>query len=64
MYNKMKNFVLSDIFQNFIIVLIVINGITMGLETSKTFMGEYGSIVYIFDKFISKHQVKAIYLYE
>ncbi|MDA3909467.1 MAG: ion transporter, partial [Sulfurimonas sp.] len=39
-------------FQNFIIALIIINGITMGLETSKDFMMNYGSIIHIFDKFV------------
>ena len=52
MYEKIKNFVESSQFQNFIIALIVINGITMGLETSKSFTYEYGSFIDLFDIFV------------
>ncbi|WP_228137683.1 hypothetical protein [Aliarcobacter cryaerophilus] len=38
MYSKIKNIVDSSFFSKVIIYLIVLNGITMGLETSKTFM--------------------------
>ncbi|QOG13086.1 ion transporter [Arcobacter sp. FWKO B] len=38
MYDKIKNIVDSKKFQNFIIALIVFNGITMGMETSKDIM--------------------------
>ncbi len=52
MYNKTKQFVESNNFQNFIIGLIIINGITMGLETSKDIMSSYGNILHIFDKVV------------
>ena len=52
MYNKIKQFVESSNFQNFIIGLIIINGITMGLETSKGIMADYGTILYMFDKLV------------
>ncbi len=38
MYDAIKNIVDSSKFQNFIIALIVFNGITMGMETSKDIM--------------------------
>ena len=37
MYHRVKNIVDSPFFSKVIIYLIVLNGITMGLETSKTF---------------------------
>ena len=49
MYNLIKQFVESNKFQNFIIALIVINGITMGLETSKSIMADFGSYLHLFD---------------
>ena len=52
MQNYIIKFVENSKFQNFIIALIVINGITMGLETSKDVMQSYGSIIHIFDKFV------------
>ena len=52
MYTKIKQFVESSNFQNFIIGLIIINGITMGLETSKGIMADYGTILHMFDKFV------------
>ena len=52
MYIKTKQFVESSNFQNFIIGLIIINGITMGLETSKGIMADYGTILHMFDKFV------------
>ena len=52
MYNQIKNIVLSKLFQNFIITVIVINGVTMGLETSKNVMDSYGSIINAFDKIV------------
>jgi voltage-gated sodium channel len=41
MYNSTKQFVENAKFQNFIIGLIVLNGITMGFETSKSFATNY-----------------------
>jgi len=52
MYNKIKFLVQSDYFQNFIMALIILNGITMGLETSKSFMFEYAGFIEIFDLFV------------
>ena len=52
MQNLVKKFVQNQKFQTFIIVLIVINGITMGLETSKDFMQSYGSFIDAFDVFV------------
>lgn len=52
MYENIKLFVESKNFQNFIIALIVINGITMGLETSKDIMLNYGTFLHIFDSFV------------
>jgi len=52
MYTKIKHFVDSHSFQNFIVALIVLNGITMGFETSKVFMAEYGSLITIFNTIV------------
>lgn len=52
MHHKVYDFVSNTQFQNFIIVLIIINGITMGLETSKSFMSGYGDLLHIFDTFV------------
>lgn len=52
MYKKIEQFIESSNFQNFIIGLIIINGITMGLETSKSIMLDYGTILHMFDKFV------------
>jgi len=52
MYQTIKDFVESQRFQNFIIALIILNGITMGLETSKGIMAEYGSWIYFFDTLV------------
>lgn len=52
MYEKVKSLVESRIFQNFIIGLIVINGLTMGLETSKDIMSSYGTLLHGFDKLV------------
>ena len=49
---KIKTLVESKLFQNFIITLIVLNGITMGLESSKEFMKTYSTIINIFDQFV------------
>lgn len=52
MYNNTKIFIESKRFQNFIIGLIVLNGITMGLETSKNVMANFGYIIHMFDVFV------------
>ena len=49
---KIKSLVESKKFQNFIIVLIILNGITMGLETSKSVTQSFGSIIAFFDIFV------------
>jgi len=45
MYFKIKDLVENLGFQNFIVAVIIFNGITMGLETSKSFMADYGSVI-------------------
>ncbi|MEA2017334.1 MAG: ion transporter [Campylobacterota bacterium] len=52
MNNKIKQFVESNNFQNFIIGLIILNGITMGLETSKTISSDFGNLFNIFNIFV------------
>lgn len=52
MQEKILQFVENSKFQNLIIILIIINGITMGLETSKPIMLEYGEFLHLFDKFV------------
>jgi voltage-gated sodium channel len=50
MYNKIHALVESKLFQNFIMWLIVINGITMGLATSDSIMDSFlGVFINIFD---------------
>ena len=49
---KLKQLIEGNYFQNFIIGLIIINGITMGLETSKSIMSEYSGLLHMFDKFV------------
>ncbi len=52
MYQKIKLLVESKLFQNFIIALIVINGITMGLETSKSLSSNYHSWFELFNTLV------------
>ena len=52
MYSKIKNIVDSAFFSKVIIYLIVLNGITMGLETSKTFMQSYGAFTTLFNQIV------------
>ena len=54
MYSKIKNIVDSSSFSKVIIYLIVLNGITMGLETSKTFMQSYGAFTTLFNQIVIK----------
>ena len=52
MFSKIKTFIESDLFTKFIIYLIVLNGVTMGLETSKTFMVSFESYTSFFNQFV------------
>lgn len=52
MYSNVKSLVESSQFKNFIIWLIVINGVILGVATSKPIMNEYGSIVTLLDNII------------
>ena len=52
MNTKIKNFVESNFFSKFIIYLIVLNGITMGLETSKSFMLSFGDYALLFNQIV------------
>ena len=52
MNTKIKTFIESDLFTKFIIYLIVLNGITMGLETSKTFMLSFESYTSLFNQIV------------
>jgi voltage-gated sodium channel len=52
MYQNIKTFIESTYFQNFIITLIILNGITMGLETSKSISASYGTLISVFDIFV------------
>ena len=52
MQKRIKSFVENVRFQNFIMVLIILNGITMGLETSKEIVESFSSFFYIFDKLV------------
>jgi len=51
-YHKIKTLVDSSRFQNLIIALIIFNGITMGIETSKELMVSYGSLIHLLDKLV------------
>ncbi|WP_044416524.1 ion transporter [Halarcobacter anaerophilus] len=52
MYKIIKSLVESAIFQNFIIALIILNGITMGFETSNSIMQSYSKFILAFDKIV------------
>ncbi|MBU0721165.1 ion transporter [bacterium] len=52
MFSKIEQLVESKNFQNFIIFIIILNGITMGLETSKEFMAGFGAFIHAFDKIV------------
>ena len=52
MYLAIKSFIEKSYFQNFIIALIVLNGITMGLDTSRQIHAAYGSLIALFDTFV------------
>ncbi|MBR1861771.1 MAG: ion transporter [Lachnospiraceae bacterium] len=46
---KLKNFVESTTFQNSILIVIVINSIIMGLQTSRTIMDAIGTVLNVLD---------------
>ncbi len=48
---KVVNLIENSYFQKFIIYLIIANGISLGLETSKEIMRQYGTVLYWFDVF-------------
>lgn len=52
MYSKIKSVVESKSFVNFITYLIILNGITMGLETSKEFVASFGLFASLFNTFV------------
>ncbi|MBE0513675.1 ion transporter [Sulfurimonas sp.] len=52
MYNKIQSIVESKSFVNFITYLIILNGITMGLETSKEFMANFGGVTSLFNTLV------------
>lgn len=52
MHHSIKKLIESAFFQNFIISLIILNGITMGLETSKQLSADYGSLFNWFNIFV------------
>ncbi|MDT8339657.1 MAG: ion transporter [Sulfurimonas sp.] len=52
MHNKIKTIVESKSFVNFITYLIILNGITMGLETSKGFMANFGGVTSLFNTLV------------
>ncbi|HHE06006.1 MAG TPA: ion transporter, partial [Epsilonproteobacteria bacterium] len=49
---KLKEIVSSQTFQYFITALIIINGILLGLATSKDLMNSYGTFIEVLDKII------------
>ncbi len=51
MYQSIKKLIESHSFQNFIMILIILNGITMGMETSKNLVANYGSAFEWFNTF-------------
>ena len=48
--DALKRFVESNRFQNFVIAVIVINAITLGLETSATVMASAGGLLVLLDR--------------
>jgi voltage-gated sodium channel len=50
--SRVKSIVTSSYFQNFILALIIINGVTLGFETSKEIVKEYGHFLEIFDTLV------------
>jgi len=52
MYQNIKTFIESGFFTKFITYLIILNGITMGLETSKDFMTSFGNFTNLFNQIV------------
>jgi len=52
MYQTIKNFIEDNKFQNFIMGLIILNGITMGFETSTIFATQYHILFEYFNFFV------------
>lgn len=52
MYKNIKSLVEQKLFQNFIIAIIILNGITMGMETSTTIMKHFSEYILTFDKMV------------
>jgi voltage-gated sodium channel len=52
MRQQVRNLVESTIFQRSIIAVIIFNGITLGLETSETFVANYGGALHAIDRVI------------
>ena len=52
MNTMVRSIVLSSIFQNMIITLIIINGITMGIETSRSLDMSYREVIEYFNSFV------------
>ncbi len=52
MHSKIQTIVESKGFINFITYLIILNGITMGLETSKEFMADFGTATSLFNALV------------
>ncbi len=52
MYHKIKRIVENSIFQNFIIGIIILNGVTMGFETSPEFSTKYHLFLELFNTFV------------
>jgi len=52
MYLRIKNIIESGFFTKFIIYLIILNGITMGFETSKEFTANYGVYTTFFNQVV------------
>jgi voltage-gated sodium channel len=59
MIKSVQKLIESKGFQHFITSLIVLNGITMGLETSRPFMAEYGALIDLFN-----HAVITVFVIE
>jgi voltage-gated sodium channel len=52
LYQSIKHFITHKHFQNFIMILIILNGITMGLETSKEYVSNYAGVFELFNTFV------------
>ena len=52
MYQTIKTFITHNHFQNFIMLLIILNGITMGIETSKEYASNFSGFFDLFNTFV------------